>query len=185
VAHGSARPVDLGDAHGRVFINNASAGAYVDLVHERERSRLPGVLALVQGAARALAKLRSRSFTLVIDGRRRSISTPLLFVGNNRYQVPDGKPAQRAALDDGELSVYAVAPLSHAALVAAALRILAGRPRMHRDFSLDCVAREATIEGAGEIDITFDGERCRMALPLTLRTRPKALKVVQPPPRDD
>ena len=178
---GTARPVDLGDAQGRTFINNASAGAYVDLVHERERSRLPHALAPAYGAARALVRLRSRSFALAIDGKRRALATPLLFVGNNRYQVPDGNPAERVSLTGGELSVFAVAPLGRLSLLMAVLRILAGRPRMHRDFARQCPARALVIEGEGEIDITFDGEACRMPLPLTLRIRPRALLVVQPP----
>jgi len=179
-ASGTARPVDLGDADGRTFVNNASAGAYVDLVHERERSRLLRALAPAYGAARALARLRSRRFALTIDGERRTIATPLLFVGNNRYQVPDGNPAERVSLTGGELSVFAVAPLGRLSLLMAAVRILAGRPRMHRDFALQCPAREIAIEGDGEIDITFDGEACRLPLPLTLRIRPRALLVVQP-----
>jgi diacylglycerol kinase family enzyme len=179
-ATGAARPVDVGDAGGEVFVNNASAGAYVDLVHERERTRLPGVVALVYGAGAALARLRARAFALAIDGDRTTIATPLLFVGNNRYQVPDGNPTERTSLDGGELSVYALAPLSRTGLLVAALRILAGRPRMHHDFGLDRLAREVVIDGRGELAITFDGEACSMPLPLTLRIRPKALAVVQP-----
>lgn len=181
-ASGAARPVDLGEANGRAFINNASAGAYVDLVHERERSSLPGVIGLAYGAGQALARLRSRTFELVIDGEPRSVATPLLFVGNNRYQVPDGAPTERVSLTDGQLSVFAVARLARLPLLMAALRILAGKPRMHRDFALHRSAKEVVIDGSGEIDITFDGEPCRMPLPLTLGIRPRALAVVQPAP---
>ncbi|MEO6388619.1 MAG: diacylglycerol kinase family protein [Croceibacterium sp.] len=184
-AKGTARPVDLGDANGRTFINNFSAGAYVDLVHEREQSSLSGVLALAYGSWRALAKLRSRSFALAIDDKRQQIRTPLLFVGNNRYQVADGKPGERDAMDDGMLSAYGVAPLPRTALLAAALRILVAKPRMHRDFVLDELAREVIIEGTGELDIALDGECMRIPLPLTLTVRPKVLAVVQPAPTSD
>lgn len=179
---GTARRVDIADANGRTFINNASAGAYVDLVHERERSRLPAAIGTTYGAARALARLRSRTFELVIDGERRTVATPLLFIGNNRYQVPDGNPVERVSLTDGKLSVFAVARLARLSLLMAALRILISKPRMHRDFALHRSAREVVIDGAGVIDITFDGEASRMPLPLTLRTRPQALAVVRPEP---
>lgn len=179
-ASGTARQVDLGDANGRTFINNASAGAYVDLVHERDRSPLPGAVGLAYGAVQALRKLRSRTFELAVDGEQRTVATPLLFIGNNRYQVPDGNPAQRASLTDGELSVFAVARLTRLSLLMASLRILVGKPRMHRDFALNRLAKEVIIHGTGSIDITFDGEACRMPLPLALRIRPQALAVVQP-----
>jgi diacylglycerol kinase family enzyme len=178
---GRAERVDLAEAGNRVFINNASAGAYVDLVQEREATRLPGVLALGYGAVLALMRLRSRRFTLAIDGERQTIATPLLLFGNNRYEVREGNPIERTSLTDGFLSCYAVAPLSRTALIAAALRILVGKPRMHSDFVLDRMAREAIIEGSGELAITLDGERCHLPLPLTLRIRPCALAVVPGP----
>jgi diacylglycerol kinase family enzyme len=180
-ARGTARLVDLGQADDRVFINNLSVGAYVELVREREASPLPKLLATLPATWRTLRKLRSRPFEVTLDGDASSVRTPLLFVGNNRYEVEEGHPGDRAALDDGLLSVFAVAPLSRAALAMAALRTLAGRPRMHRDFVLDRTAREVCVEGPGAVlEVTLDGERVRFDLPLTIRTRPRALAVVAP-----
>jgi diacylglycerol kinase family enzyme len=180
-AQGTARPVDLGRAGERAFINNLSAGAYVDLVRAREASRLPKLLATIPATWRTLRKLRSRRFELSIDGERCPLESPQLFVGNNRYEVEEGHPGERAALDDGLLSVYAVAPLPRRALVAAALRTLVARPRMHRDFALDHTAKEVGIEGPGaKLELALDGERCRFDLPLTIRIEPGALAVVVP-----
>jgi diacylglycerol kinase family enzyme len=180
-ATGTARRIDIGEAGDRVFINNLSAGAYVELVREREASRLPKLLATIPATWHTLRKLRSRRFELTIDGELHPVRTPLLFVGNNRYQVEEGRPAERATLNDGMLSIYAVAPLSRAALVAAALRTLAGKARMRRDFCLDAEAREVRIEGPGNaIEVALDGERVRFDLPLTIRIRPRVLAVVAP-----
>lgn len=181
-ASGGARLVDVGEANGRVFINNLSVGAYVELVRQRDASRLPKLLAMIPAAWRTLRRLRSRPFELVIDGSRTTVRTPLLFIGNNRYQVEEGRPDERTALDDGLLSVYAVAPLSPASLVAVVLRMLVGRPRMHSDFALDRTAREVRIESPGTaLEVALDGERCRFDLPLTVRILPRALAVVAPP----
>jgi len=180
-ARGAPRLVDFGQAGDRVFINNLSVGAYVDLVRAREASPLPKLLATIPATWRTLRKLRSRRFELAIDGEHNPIETPLLFVGNNQYEVDEGRPGDRATLDDGLLSVFAVAPLPRTALFAAALRTLVGRPRMHRDFALDRTAREVRIDGPGaSIEIALDGERCRVDLPLTVRIRPRALRVVAP-----
>jgi diacylglycerol kinase family enzyme len=179
---GEARHVDLGQADGRVFINNLSAGAYVDLVRDREASRLPKLLATVPAMWSTLRKLRSRSFELTIDGEPTHVRSPLLFIGNNRYEVEEGRAGERASLDDGLLSLYAVAPLSRTALAAAALRTLVARPRMHRDFALDRTAREVRIDGPGaSLEVALDGERARFDLPLTVRILPHALAVVSPP----
>ena len=180
-SQGSARRVDLGSIGERAFVNNFSAGAYVELVRRREASRLPKFLATIPAAWRTLRTLRSRPFELTVDGEVCSIRTPLLFVGNNRYEVKEGHPGERRALDDGLLSVYAVRPLSRGALFAAAFRTLVARPRMHRDFELDRTAREIVIEGPGRsLEVALDGERCRFDLPVTIRIRPRALAVVAP-----
>jgi diacylglycerol kinase family enzyme len=180
-ARGTARRVDFGRAGDRVFINNLSVGAYVDLVRAREASRLPKLLATIPATWLTLRKLRSRRFELAIDGEARPIKTPLLFIGNNRYEVEQGRPGDRANLDDGLLSVFAVAPLSRTALVAAALRTLVARPRMHQDFTLDRTAHEVRIEGpGGSIEVALDGERVRFELPLTIGIVPGALAVVSP-----
>jgi diacylglycerol kinase family enzyme len=178
---GAVRHVDLGAAGGRVFINNFSVGAYVELVRRREVSRLPKFLATIPAAWRTLRCLRARPFALSIDSEPVQIRTPQLFIGNNRYEVEDGRPTERAALDDGLLSLYAVAPLARTALIAAALRTLAGRPRMHRDFVLDRTASEVRIDGPGvSFEVALDGEPCRFDLPLTIRILPRALAVVAP-----
>jgi diacylglycerol kinase family enzyme len=180
-AAGAAKCVDLGEAGDRVFVNNLSAGGYVELVRRREASRLPKFLATIPAAWRTMRELRSRRFDLTIDGKACSISTPLLFVGNNRYEVEYGHPGERFALDDGLLSTYALAPLSRTALVMAAMRALAGHPRMNRDFVLDRTAHEVRIDGPGaSLEVALDGECCRFDLPLTIRILPRALAVVAP-----
>ena len=58
-ATGKARQVDLGDAGGRVFINNLSAGAYVELV--RERATVNAMLADIAGKQVADANVTERA----------------------------------------------------------------------------------------------------------------------------
>jgi diacylglycerol kinase family enzyme len=179
-ASGTAIQVDIGTAGERTFINNASLGAYVGLVREREKSSLPKELASIVGGWRVLRKLRPRIFDLTIDGAPETVRTAMLFIGNNRYEIAEGKPGERPALDDGFLSVFALAPLSRLAIARAALRVVLGRADMRRDFALERIAREVTIEGRGEIGIALDGERTSLPLPLKLAARPRALKVVAP-----
>ncbi len=177
-ATGRVIEVDLGDAGGRTFINNASFGAYVELVREREKSSLPKWIASIGASWRVLRKLRPRRFNLVVDGEAMSVETSLLFVGNNRYQTSDGKLGDRAALDEGVLSVFALARMTRWRLVTTAARIALGKIDDARDFSIETTARELRIDGDGEIGIALDGELTRLPLPLTLTIRPLALKVV-------
>lgn len=179
-AHGRAVRVDLGEAAGRPFINNASLGAYAQLVREREKSALPKLPASAVAGWRVLRKLRPQSFDLEVDGRAECLRSAMLFIGNNFYEVLEGRPHERAALDDGVLSLFALAPLTRGGVVRAAMRVMLGRPDRGRDFALATTAREICVEGHGETEIALDGERVRLPLPLILKVRPRALKVVAP-----
>ena len=86
-------------------------------------------------------------------------------------------------LDGGRLWCYAVAPLSRLGFLSAALRLLVGRPRMHRDFVLDRLAHTVRIDPGGKsLEVALDGERTRFDLPLAIRVLPGALAIVAPPP---
>lgn len=178
--HGTPTAIDLGQCNERVFVNNASIGLYTRLVRERERRSAPKWLGTIPATWQVLRRLRSHPLRLVIDGKARHLRTPLLFIGNNRYSLDSGQVGQRENLTDGVLSLFAVEDKGPLALVAFAMRTLAGRADPERDFAALDDAREVVIEGQGHIDVAFDGEVERMALPLRFVILPGALKVMAP-----
>ena len=119
-AHGAIEAVDISQAGERTFLNNASLGAYVDLVEAREDSGLPKAVGSVVAGLRVLRKLRARRYDLTLDGRAAPTRTVQLFIGNNRYEVSQGQPGERPSLRDGVLSVFATAPLSRLGLLRTA-----------------------------------------------------------------
>ncbi|HVR91270.1 MAG TPA: diacylglycerol kinase family protein [Novosphingobium sp.] len=186
IAGGRRSPMDLAKAGERVFINNASAGLYTRLVRAREAARGPKWLATIPAALHVLRHLRDRRVTLTIDGQRRVIKTPLLFIGNNRYSLEPGSVGERDSLTDGVLSLYALAPKSAGQLVAFALRAMFGHADLHNDFAALAEAKTVIIEGHGMVRIAFDGEVEHAQLPLRLEIIPAALEVIVPqarPPR--
>jgi diacylglycerol kinase family enzyme len=82
---GHERRIDVGRANGRLFLNNASIGAYAVLVHH--------------GWRRVLDALRRRQW-LTVDGE--TIHTRVLLVANNAYSFSGA----RKQLDEGRLHVY-------------------------------------------------------------------------------
>lgn len=179
-AAGGSASIDLGMAGNRTFINNASLGAYVDLVRLRDASSLPKWAASIVAGWRVLRKLRASRFELELDGKARTIRTVMLFIGNNLYEVSEGRPGERAALDDGLLSIFALAPMTRGSLVRAALGVAFGRPDMARDFALETTARKVELRGEGTVSVALDGERVHLPLPLVFAIRPRVLKVVSP-----
>lgn len=176
---GTASAVDLGDAGGRTFINNASVGAYPELVRRRKHLPLPKGLGSLIAGWQALARTNSHRLELRVEGETIAIDTPMLFVGNNRYEIDEGRPGERPCLTEGQLSVYALKPLTRWRMLRAALAMAIGDIRRQRAFAFESLVAELTIEGPGaSIDIALDGEPVTLPLPLALTSRGRALKVV-------
>ena len=179
-AGGAVREIDLAQVGEQVFVNNASVGLYTRLVRVRDAQGLPKWLATIPAAWTVLRGFKVRRLELEIGGKRHCLETPLLFVGNNPYNITGRRLGKREALDTGQLGLYAVRHKSAAALIGFALRALVGRADPARDFAPidDCAA--FTLLGSGPIDVAHDGEVTRMELPLAFRSQPKALKVKVP-----
>jgi diacylglycerol kinase family enzyme len=177
---GEPRCIDLGAVGDRVFINNASLGLYPRMVRERERLPLPKWLATVPAAVRVLWRPGARKLPLTIDGTSRTVHTPLLFIGNNRYSLGAGQVGVRTSLEDGVLSLYAVTARSGPGLILEALRILRGKADRQQDFAALSDGREVIVHRRGHHPVAMDGEVTGMDFPLTFAIRPKALTVMWP-----
>ena len=178
--NGAERSIDLAEAGDQVFVNNASVGIYTRLVRVRDAQPLPKWLATLPAVWTVLRGLRVRRLEIELNGSRRCIETPLLFIGNNPYNLGGERRGKRDALDTGRLGLNAVRHRNLAALIGFALRALVGRADPARDFVdiEDCA--EFVLHGSGPIDVAHDGEVTRMQLPLRFRSLPKALRVKVP-----
>lgn len=179
-AHGQCDVVDVGYAGDRLFLNNASLGLYARMVEDRDRRHLPKWLATLPAALRVLAWPQTRRLDLAIDGERRRVKTPLLFIGNNRYSLDKGRIGQRASLQGGELSVLAVAQRGGAGLLLAAFRIMRGKVDPLADFAVIEHAREVIAYRHGSHHLALDGEVTALDFPLTFRIAPGGLRVMLP-----
>ncbi|WP_293882847.1 diacylglycerol kinase family protein [Sphingomonas sp.] len=182
IADGHKRRIDLSSVNDHIFVNNASIGLYPAMVRAREdlqeRHGLPKWIANLPAGWHTLGTLRHHRLRVAMDGAPRPIRTPLLFVGNNVYSLDLGKVGQRDALDDGKLSVFAVAPNSRAGLIGFGLRAMIGRTEPGRDFATVGVCETMTLSArANTIEVATDGEILRLKTPLTFKVLPRALEV--------
>lgn len=182
---GKTRKIDVGAANDTIFLNNASIGLYPQLVRSREveqhRHGEPKWMANVVAARAVLRRLRHHTLRLQIDGTARSIRTPLLFVGNNIYSLESGHVGERASLDEGILSVFAVASTTRLTALWFALRVLVGRANAERDFATIATTGDLTISAhARELHVALDGEVETFPTPLHFAIKQKALTVMCP-----
>ncbi|HYD39099.1 MAG TPA: diacylglycerol kinase family protein [Allosphingosinicella sp.] len=185
IAAGRTRRVDAGEANGRLFVNNVAVGLYPVLVREREAQRRDlgrtRRRATLVAAARALWGFSSRRLILRVAGMKAPVETPLLFVGNNKYQTGLLRLGRRAAIDRGELCLYA--PLVHGrfAFLWLSLRATLGRPDRQRDFLTMEGIEECEIESRRpSLMVAMDGEARLLETPLRFRIRKRAFRLIVP-----
>lgn len=159
---GSERRIDLARAGGRAFLNNASLGAYADLVRRREHHRRRGVaLARLRALTRSMHDRRPRRLTL--DGVPAEVR--VLLVGNNAYKLDAFELGTRERLDEGLLHVYLVAGLLPSGWTEL-------EPR-----------GELVIESAApRLALALDGEPVELESPLRITVEQGALRVLVPAP---
>lgn len=183
IAAGRVRIVDVGEVNGRIFINNSSIGLYPTIVVEREQQQRLGKRKW-SAFARALFTVLGRypliRVSVKADGIPKVRKTPLVFVGNNSYEIHGLKLGTRRRLDAGRLSVYLTRDVGRWTLFGFALRALVGRLREHKDFE-EVETSEVSIRTVQRrMRVAADGEVTYLDTPLEYRIRPHALKVLAP-----
>jgi diacylglycerol kinase family enzyme len=173
---GEELEVDLGIIGDRTFVNNASFGAYAEVVRSpayRDDKRgttlqmLPDLLNGHEGA-----RLSAQAGTTRIDGPQ------ALLVSNNPYGMGDiAGLGRRPRMDTGTLGVIAV--LVHSARQAAEL-IRRGHGAGLAAVTADEVIVDADVP---QIPVGIDGETVMMPTPVRCTIHPRALRVIVPKER--
>jgi diacylglycerol kinase family enzyme len=181
---GETRSVAVGEVNGRVFLNNASIGLYPVIISVREqtyrrwgRNRVLAYSSILT----ALLRLRlSMTLTVTVNGERRTLRTPLLFVARNAVQLEEFRvPGVRCVGDDG-FSVYALRPLGRLGVCRLAWHALIGKLDPQYDFDMVCTTGMRVESSRMLRTVAFDGERTKMLAPLEFRVRQDALCILVP-----
>src|SRR5206468_1281947 len=106
--------------------------------------------------------------------------TPLLFIGNNRYEIDGIELGARRHLDRGYLSIHVINRTDRWGLIVLAARALLGRLRQSRDFETLQATHLLVQTRRSSATVATDGEIARMAMPLDYRIDPRALTLVVP-----
>jgi diacylglycerol kinase family enzyme len=184
IAAGHVRNVDVGEINGRLFLNNCSLGVYPDLVRDREtqetreeRRRFSASLRALWGSLR---RFRVRTVTLRVNGRVWRVTTPLMVVGNNRYETRLLALGRRTALEEGRLWLYVARNASRLDIVRLLARTLLGRLEQARDFEAIATTELELRTRRRHLRVAVDGELVAMQSPVRWRVRPGALPVLAP-----
>lgn len=184
IANRATRMVDVAEVNGRIFVNNSSIGLYAAMVADRDRQRRRAGWgkwpAMALAAARVLLRYPMRRLRVRTEAWERRYRTPLLFIGNNAYEVSLPRPGTRAKLDDGRLCLFVVRDARPWGLLRVAVRALAGRLKAERDFESHAVTQVEIGSASAWMRVSVDGEVVPMRPPLRYAIRPGALRVFTP-----
>lgn len=183
IAAGHVIALDLAEVNGRPFINNSSLGAYPSMIWDRERQRRRGRakwLALAAAVVRVWSRFRRVRVVLALDGQRRTVRTPFVFIGNNEYHLEGVKIGARASLDRGCLHLCMAPGMTRLGVARVMLAALAARLSGVEYFESLCPT-DLTIEARRRrLPVSLDGELTILDTPLHYRIRPRALRVLVP-----
>jgi diacylglycerol kinase family enzyme len=183
IAARNVQCVDVGEVNGHMFVNNSSLGLYPDFARHRSNQRRLGSnrwSALVQALWAVMGRNPFVYVHVKTDDHDVVTRTPLVFVGNNIYEVQGLQAGTRASLSSGWLSLYMTRQVGVAGFLWLALRALFRRLEESRDFISDNV-RELMIEvKRSSVPVALDGEVVQMQPPLHYRIRPQVLRLLVP-----
>ena len=141
-----------------------------------------GTTLYVLAVVRTLAVYSPRRYRLTVDGDAHDLDAWLIAVGNARGYAGGMRITPDARLDDGELDVCVVGPVSKAGFLRSFPRVFKGTHTTHPAVSMfrGKVIELASLEPAGTNELYGSGERIG-PLPARMEAVPAALQVLVPP----
>ena len=180
-------PVQVGEVGDRIFLVNASVGLYRRLLQDREqfkqrygRSRW---VAFWAGLNTLLRRHRRLSLRIADERDARAMDVLTFIAGNNRLQLQQlGLPGIER-LEQGQLIGVRLPPQPRSALMALALRGLAGRWENSENgvaFGFADLLVEPVSIRQRSLRVGIDGEIVRLPTPLRFRVSPRPLRMLLP-----
>lgn len=184
LVRGALTSVDVCEVNGHLFLNNSSIGLYPAVLAQREntyrrfgRSQLAAYLSVLLVLLRPppFVNLRIRA-----DGHLLACRTPLLFIGNNAFQIDSFGIVGRECIDSRKLILYLTRPLDALGLIQLAVRGFLRGLRGAREFETICAEEVVISMRRRRVRVAMDGEIRVLETPLRYRVRRGALCVTVP-----
>lgn len=187
ILEGAPHDIAVGSVNGKVFLNNVALGLYPEILDEREaaykrwgRSRILAHLSTL----RTLLRLqRPMDLRIVADGKAQKRRSPMIFIARSAYQLDQFGVVGAQAISEDRFAVYIARQTTRMGLLKLAWRLM--RPgKVDLSDCLELLTPKTLVidqPRRKRIRIAHDGERQKMALPLTFRIDHNVLSVILPP----
>ena len=175
--------IDIGEVNGRYFLNNSGLGLYPRIVEEREEQRAMGRskwLAFFAALLVIIHRYPLLTVRLNAAGRELLRRTPMVFIGNNEYELQGLRMGSRRCINAGMLFLYVTRQMSRWGLLRMGLHALVGKLYEAGDFDAMCVKELWVQARRRRLQVSLDGEVTTLRPPLRYRVHPAALRVIVP-----
>ena len=187
---GQTMPVQVGRVNDLLFLVNASIGLYPKLLADREqfKSRFGRRrwVALLAGMKTLLGEFRPLTLDIELDGQRRKLQTPTLFIGNNRMQLERLGLPEAQATERGQLVLLTAPPFGFWTLLKLMLQAALGRLNQASEAEavafrvLEVARKPRSGSKRRQFGIALDGERARIESPARFSVEPRPLWLIVP-----
>lgn len=179
LATGELRSIDVGEVNSKPFFENGSVGMNAAMFREAQEFEQGDWLSILRTVWVAF-RYRPARMEVRLDDRRIRTRALMITVSNGPYTGPAMTVAPDARLDDGHFDVRIFRRFSKVQLIRHLASIAFGRRRYAPEVSTFRSAR-VRVESAHPLPCRADSEDLGTT-PVDFVTRPKALRVVVPPP---
>ena len=178
VRKGQAVGVDVATIDGKVFLNTASFGGYVEFVDAREKleERIGKWPAVIVALVRVLRSYEPIEVT--IDDK--AVKVWMAFIGNCRYHPAGFAPSWRERLDDELLDLRYVDGTAPWARLRLIMAVLTGRLGASKIYHQTCVDKVTLKSNNGPLRLARDGETFEGSEEILVEKLPKRLAVFVP-----
>lgn len=187
ILEGEPHEIAVGSVNGKVFLNNVALGLYPTILDEREtayqrwgRSRIMAHWSTLRTILRLQRPMHVR---IIADGVEQMRRSPMIFVARSAYQLDQFGVVGGEAISDDRFAVYIARQTTRLGLLKLAWRLMRpGKVDLSADLEL-LTPQTLVIDRPKRrrVRIAYDGEREKMALPLTFRIDHHILSVILPP----
>lgn len=178
IVNGNKRPIDVGCANGRYFINVASAGMLTTVAHE-VNVRVKNVMGKIAYYIRGIGEVpnfRALSLHINADGHEYDVQAYFFVIVNSGIAGGLKNVAPLATLDDGKLDFIAVKKCSLPDFLALAKDVISGNVSPDDSNLLYVQAEKITVDAGEAVEGDLDGEK-GPSLPMTVEVIPHAIEM--------
>ncbi|GAC1572173.1 MAG: diacylglycerol kinase family protein [Candidatus Saccharimonadales bacterium] len=174
--------IDVGMVNKTLFLNNSSLGIYTSIVRMRDKfsKKLGKWPAVVIGLIVSYLKLPYEKLLITIDTRSILTKSPLIFIGNNTYNIENIGFNNRTSLTNGKLCLYCIETISRLNVLILLLKSFFGVSNKTTAFTMTETESLTINSRRKHIDVSYDGEVVRLSTPIHYSIKPKALSVIIP-----